>query len=137
MSSVDEPGVKTSATPSFFSSGMSSAGIVPPTVTSTSSAPCSAQELDDLGDQRHVGAGEDREADRVGVLLDHGRGDLLGRLVQAGVDDLHAGVAERAGDDLGAAVVAVEAGLGDDDADLALAHGGLAAEAGQRDDQAR
>ena len=41
MSSVGEPGVKTSATPSFFSSGMSSAGIVPPTVTSTSSAPCS------------------------------------------------------------------------------------------------
>ena len=44
-----------------------------------------------------------------------------GRLVQPGVDDLHAGVAQRAGDDLGAAVVAVEAGLGDDDADLALA----------------
>ena len=68
-----------------------------------------------------MGAGEDREADRVGVLLDHGRGDLLGRLVQARVDDLHAGVAKRAGDDLRPAVVAVEAGLGDDDADLALA----------------
>ena len=40
MSAVGEPGVKTSATPSFFSSGTSSAGIVPPTVTSTSSAPC-------------------------------------------------------------------------------------------------
>ena len=36
-----------------------------------------------------------------------------------GVDDLHAGVAQRAGDDLRAAVVPVEAGLGDDDADLA------------------
>ena len=41
MSSVGAPGVNTSATPSRFSSGMSSAGIVPPTVTRTSSAPCS------------------------------------------------------------------------------------------------
>ena len=41
-----------------------------------------------------------------------------GRLVQPGVDDLHARVAQRAGDDLRAAVVAVEPGLGDDDADL-------------------
>ena len=48
-----------------------------------------------------------------------GLDDLLRRLVQAGVDDLHAGVAQRAGDDLGAAVVPVEAGLGDDDADAA------------------
>ena len=62
---------------------------------------------------------EDREADGVGVLLDHRLDDLLRRLVQAGVDDLHAGVAQRAGDDLRAAVVPVEAGLGDDDADLA------------------
>ena len=41
--------------------------------------------------------------------------DLLRRLAQAGVDDLHAGVAQRARDDLGAAIVAVEARLGDDD----------------------
>ena len=40
-----------------------------------------------------------------------------GRLVQAGVDDLHAGVPQGAGDDLGAAVVPVQAGLGDDDPD--------------------
>ena len=119
ISSVPAPGVKTSATPSRFSSGMSSAGMVPPTVTRTSSTPCVFEQRDDFRDQGHVGAGEDREADRVGVLLDHRLGDLLGRLVQAGVDDLHAGVAEGAGDDLGAAVVAVEAGLGDDDADLA------------------
>ncbi len=32
----------------------------------------------------------------VGVLLEHGFDDLLGRLVQAGVHDVHAGVAERA-----------------------------------------
>ena len=84
------------------------------------------QHRDDLRHQRHVGAGEDREADRVGVLLDHGGDDLLGRLVQAGVDDLHPGVAKRAGDDLRATVVSVEPRLGDDDADRAgcgfLAH---------------
>ena len=39
ISSVGAPGVNTSATPSFLSSGMSSAGIVPPTVTTTSLAP--------------------------------------------------------------------------------------------------
>ena len=61
-------------------------------------------------------AAEDRQADDVDVLLHRGRGDHLRRLVQAGVDDLHAGVAQRGGDDLGAAVVAVEAGLGDQNA---------------------
>jgi hypothetical protein len=39
--------------------------------------------------------------------------------VQAGVDHLHAGVAERPRNDLGAAIVAVETWLGDDDSDLA------------------
>src|SRR5262249_36863648 len=39
ISSVGAPGVKTSATPSFFSSGMSSAGIVPPPVPPPSPAP--------------------------------------------------------------------------------------------------
>ena len=100
---------------------MSSAGIVPPTVTSTSSTPCSRSSSTIARDERHVRAREDRQPDGVGVLLDHGLDDLLGRLVQAGVDDLHAGVAQRAGDDLRAAVVPVEAGLGDDDADLAVA----------------
>src|SRR5688572_24858635 len=68
-----------------------------------------------------MGAGEDREADRVGVLLDDGGGYLLRSLVQPGVDHLHAGVTQGAGDDLGAAVVPVEPGLGDDNADLAAA----------------
>ena len=66
-----------------------------------------------------VGPGQEREADRVGVLLDHGFGDLLRGLVEAGGDDPQACVAQGAGDDLGATVVAVEARLGDDDADLA------------------
>src|SRR3712207_9115431 len=41
------------------------------------------QEIDDLRDQRHVGAGEDRDPYRVGILLD-GRFDyLLGGLVES------------------------------------------------------
>ena len=64
-------------------------------------------------------AGEDRDPDRVGVLLDRGLDDLLGRLVQAGVDDLHPRVTQRACDDLGAPVVPVETGLCYDDANLA------------------
>src|SRR5438128_11505580 len=78
-----------------------------------------AQPVEDARDERHVRAGEDRDPDRVGVLLDHGLDDLLGRLVEPGVDDLHPRVAEGAGDDLRAAVVAVQAGLRDHDADLA------------------
>ena len=64
--------------------------------------------------------GEHREAHGVGVLLERGLGDHLGRLEQAGVDDLEAGVAQRAGDDLGPTVVPVEAGLGDHDPVLPL-----------------
>ena len=85
------------------------------------------QLVDDGGEERVVGAAHDREPDGVHVLLHGGGGDHLGRLVQAGVDDLEAGVAERAGDDLGAAVVAVEPGLGDEDAELAGLPGGAAA----------
>ncbi|GMA88193.1 hypothetical protein GCM10025868_34430 [Angustibacter aerolatus] len=64
-----------------------------------------------------MGTAEHRQAHHVGVLGDGRLDDLLRRLVQAGVDDLHAGVAQRPRDDLGTAVVPVEAGLGDDDAD--------------------
>jgi hypothetical protein len=71
-----------------------------------------------------VRAGEDREPDRVGVLLEDRFDYLLGRLVEARVDDLHARVPQRAGDDLGAAVVAVQPGLRDDDADFPRGHGG-------------
>ena len=78
----------------------------------------SPEPVEDPRHERHVRAGEDRDADGVRVLLDRGLDDLLGRLVQPGVDDLHARVAERAGDDLRAAVVAVETGLCDHDPDL-------------------
>ncbi len=46
--------------------------------------------------------------------------DHFGSLAQAGVDDFHSGVAQCARDDLGAAIMAVEAGLGDEYANLAV-----------------
>ena len=85
--------------------------MMPPTTTRMS-APALTDLLHDERRERHVGAGQHREADDVDVLVDGGSGDGLGRLEQAGVDDLAAGVAEDAGDDLDAAVVAVEADLG-------------------------
>ena len=75
---------------------------------------------EDLREQRHVRAREDRQPDGVDVLL-HGRlGDHLGRLVKPGVDDLEARVAQRTRDDLRAAVVPVEPGLGDQHSQLVL-----------------
>ncbi len=61
-----------------------------------------------------MGAREERQADGVGILLDHGLDHLLGRLVQSGVDDFEARIPEGSGYDLGAAVVPVETGLGHD-----------------------
>src|SRR4051794_6514659 len=81
-----------------------------------------AHELGEPREQRHVGAGEHRQAHGVGVLLDDGLDDLLRRLVQAGVDDLHAGVAQRTGHHLGAPVVPVETRLGDDHPDAVVHH---------------
>src|SRR5829696_5287306 len=85
-----------------------------------------AEQLHHPGEQGHVGARVDREADGVGVLLDHRGHDLLGGLVQAGVDDLHAGVAQRPGHDLGPPVVPVQPRLGDHDPDASLRHGAAA-----------
>src|SRR5580693_8714724 len=47
-----------------------------------------AQQARHLGQQAVVRPGEDREPDRVDVLLDGRHRDLLRRLAQAGVDDL-------------------------------------------------
>ena len=81
-----------------------------------------AHQAQDLGEQRHVGAGEDRERHHVDVLLERGLDHLLGRLVEPGVDHFHPGVAQRRGHHLGAPVVAVEARLAHQHSDLAL-HG--------------
>ena len=68
-----------------------------------------------------MGAGQNGQADDVHVFLDGGLDDHLRCLAQAGVDDLHACVAQGTGDDLGAAVVAVQARLGHQDANLPAA----------------
>ncbi len=75
------------------------------------------QQPHHLGDQLQVGAGEDREADHVDVLLQGRLGDLLGGQADALVDDLHADVARPQRHLLGAVGVAVEAGLADQDLD--------------------
>src|ERR671915_77040 len=92
------------------------------------------QQLRDARHQSHVRARPDRQPDRVGVLLQHGLDDLLGRLVQARVDHLHARVTQSTGDDLGTPVVPVEAGLGHHDSDLPGVHegGGYSAAAALR-----
>ena len=72
---------------------------------------------DDAREEFGVGAGEDAEADDFDVFLEGGFGDHFRGLADAGVDDFHAGVTQGARDDFGAAVVAVKAGLGDEDAD--------------------
>ena len=60
--------------------------------------------------------------DDVDVLLERGRRDHLGRLAKPGVDDLEALVAQAPGEHLGAAVVAVEPGLGDEHLERAVRH---------------
>ena len=124
MSAVEAPGVKTSATPELLELGDVLRRDRPADGDHHVVRVLLAQQLDDARHERHVRARQDREPDGVGVLLDDGLDDLLGRLVQPGVDDLHPRVAQRAGDDLRAAVVAVEARLGDDDADPAGGGGG-------------
>ena len=51
------------------------------------------QPVEDLGYELHVGAGQDRDADRVDVLVDRSSDDLLGCESNALVDDLETGVA--------------------------------------------
>ena len=93
--------------------------MMPPPKTTMSVAFCLLEQLEHPAELRHVRAGQDGQPDRVGVFLQRRGDDLLRRLVQPGVDDLDSGVAQRTRHDLGAAVVPVQAGLGDDDPDLA------------------
>src|SRR3990170_5838706 len=71
--------------------------------------------------------GKDREPDGIDVLLQRGVGDHLGGLPQAGVDDFHPGVAQGAGDDLRSSIMAIQAGLGNQDAQLLGHRGGIRA----------
>ena len=109
ISCIGVPGRKMPLTPMSRSFGMSTSGMIPPTTTSTSSNPFSFSSSITPRADVHVRAGQDRQPDGIGVLLQRRRHDLLRRLTQAGVDHFHARVAQRARDHLGAAVVAVEA----------------------------
>ena len=71
------------------------------------------QQVVHAREKSHVRARQQRQPDGVCVLLDRGLHDLFRRLVQPGVDDLEPRIAQGAGYDFGAAIVAVEAGLGD------------------------
>ena len=82
----------------------------------TSSRSSVVQRRLELGHEREVAGGERRHADDVDVGLDGLAGDLLRRLEQRADVDVEAEVGERRGDDLLAAVVAVLAHLGDEDA---------------------
>ena len=63
-------------------------------------------------------SGQNRETDDVRILLESGVHDLFWSLAEPGVDNFETGIAESACDDFGAAVVPVEAGLRDNDANL-------------------
>ena len=79
-----------------------------------------AQLFHHAGEQREVGAAQQRQADRIDILLESGLGDLLGGLVQARVDHLETVVSEGSGNGLGATVVAIQTWFRHDDAICAL-----------------
>jgi hypothetical protein len=66
----------------FLEGGTSASGMTPPPNTRTSPRSRDCELLDHPGEQGEVRAGEQRQPDGVGVLLEHGLGDLLGRLVE-------------------------------------------------------
>ena len=122
---VGAPGVKTGATPELLERRDVVVGDDAAAEDHDVAPRRAREQRDHPREQRHVRAGQDGQPDRVGVLLDRGLHDLLGRLVQPGVDDLHASVAQRARDHLGAPVVPIEPRLCDHDPDPAVALGAL------------
>src|SRR5712691_5458827 len=72
-----------------------------------------AQQIHNARADVHMRARQDREANRVGILLERGGDNLFGSLPQARIDHFHTGVAQRAGDHLGSTVVPVEARFSD------------------------
>jgi len=83
----------------------------PPTNNSTSSRPSDFKRSMTRGTRTRCAPESSAEPQGVGVLLDDGLDDLLGRLVQSRVHDLETGVAERSRDDLGATIVPIQPGL--------------------------
>jgi hypothetical protein len=122
MSSSVASWPKTSATPIAFKRLTSAGGMTPPTTTGMSSWLARSRSTTRWLIDSCAPTGW--RADDIDALLDGGGDDDLGRDAQPGVDDLHAGVAQGRGDDLGAAVVAVEARLADEDAQPAHQNSG-------------
>jgi hypothetical protein len=81
-----------------------------------SSRPSFASSSRSSGHQRQVAGGQRADADDMDVVLDRLAGGLLRRLEQRADIDVEAEVGEGGGDHLLAAVVAVLAHLGDQDA---------------------
>ncbi len=79
-------------------------------------------QIHDAGEEVHVGAGQNRQADGVHVFLEGGVDDLFRRLAQAGVDDFHAGVPEGAGNHLCPPVVTIQTRFGYKHSNLFLSH---------------
>ena len=96
--------------------------MIPPTTTGAST-PSARSSRTTWGTSVEVAAGEDRQADDVGILVTGRRRDLLGREADARVHDLHARVTGRDGDLLGPVRMAVEPGLGDEQPRRAAGHG--------------
>ena len=113
MSCVEVPGRKISAMPDFFMAGMSASGMMPPTSTVTSSMPLALSRAMSCGQMVLCAPDKNGQADDVHVFLNGCGSNHFRSLSQAGVDDLHAGVAQGARNNFGAAIVTVEAGLGD------------------------
>ena len=83
MAGRGAPGVKTSATPISFSTGMSASGMMPPDDHQDVVPALLLEPVDDPGDEGEVGARQQRQPDGVGVLLDDRLDDLVRRLVEA------------------------------------------------------
>ena len=118
-SATTVPGVKIAATPMSFSAWKSSGGITPPTTIMMSGAAQLGQLGLQLGHQGQVAGGQRAGAHHVDAV-GHRLGGGLGRGLEEVADlDVEAEVGEAGGDHLLAAVVAVLAHLGDQDAGLA------------------
>ena len=89
--------------------------MMPPTSMPTSSSPACTHQVEHARHQRHVGAAQEAQAQPIGVFIGHGPHDGLGRLPQPRVDHMKAMIAQPARHDFDAAIVAVEADLGEND----------------------
>src|SRR5205809_3278687 len=77
-------------------------------------------EFGDAGTKRHVRSRQYGESYDVGIFLQSRVDDLFGSLPQAGIDDFESRIAKGPSDDFCAAVVSIEFGLGNDDANLLI-----------------